>query len=129
MLPCAICGKDAAAGWVAGYVPAPDSQKMALCPEHDSLENRRRIYTAWTEAMRQEFATAARVAAYQAARNSLSLLTIYFSSGGSVALPCLACSQTGHNTLQVHNRDGSLSFFPMQQIRRYDLAPLPEDMP
>ena len=129
MLPCAICGKDAANGWVAGYVPAPDSQKMALCAAHDSPENRMRLQQAWNEAMRQEFITSARIAAYQAARTSLSLLTIYFSSGGTVSLPCLSCSQTSHNTLKVHNRDGSVSFFPMQQIRRYDVAPLPEDMP
>ena len=128
MLPCAICGKDAATGWIVGFAPAPDSQKMALCPLHDSPDNRRRILRAWKETIRREMANAARIAAYQAARIPLFLLTIYFSSGGSVSLPSLACEQTDHNTLKVHNQDGSVSFFPMQQVRRYDMAPLPEDM-
>lgn len=127
MIPCHICGKDSGAHWVTGYVPAPDSQKMALCAEHDTPANRKALHLAWYEAMVENIKTATENAAYFATRGALFMLSIHYSAGGSLSLPCLEATVTDHGTLKVTAPDGSLSFFPMRSIRRYDLTPLRQD--
>lgn len=124
MIPCQICGKDASLGWVKGYVPAPDSQKLALCPKHDSPENRKKLLGFWHGFMLDAIHNATQVAAYQAARGQLRLLTLQFTAGGSLSMPCVNVAPTEHGTLKVTGPDGRLSFFPMQHLRRYDLSPL-----
>ncbi len=124
MIPCHICGIDAGTGWVTGYPPAPDSQKMALCPAHDTPDNRKQVRIAWHVAMIKAIQTAEKNTAYFAARGAMNLLTIYFSAGGSLSMPCAAASVTEHNTLKVQAPDGAVSFFPLQHIRRYELTPL-----
>lgn len=125
MIPCQICGQDASLGWVKGYVPAPDSQKLALCSEHDSPENRSMLLGLWQEFMHKAIREATQTAAWQAARGRLLLLTIHFAAGGSLSMPCTAAAPTEHGTLKVSGPDGGVSFFPMRHIRRYDLSPLP----
>lgn len=127
MIPCHICGKDSGAHWVTGYVPAPDSQKMALCAKHDTPENRRRIHAAWYSAMVENIKNATKNAAYFATRGALYMLSIHFSAGGSLSMPCHEVTVTGQNTLKVTAPDGALSFFPMQHIKRYDLTPIQQD--
>lgn len=127
MIPCHVCGKDSGAYWVTGYIPAPDSQKMALCAEHDTPENRRKIRTAWYTAMLESIKTAAQNTAYFAARGALSMVSIHFTAGGSLSLPCLEARVTDQNTLKVTAPDGSCSFFPMRHIKRYDITPLRDE--
>ena len=127
MIPCHICGKDASLGWIKGFAPAPDSQKMALCPEHDTEDNRRRLITAWHLFMIRRIQTTTRISAYQATRGNLHLLTVHFSGGGSLSMPCLQVSETKHGTLKAESPEGEISFFPMAQIRKYDLTPLFSD--
>ena len=129
MVPCSICGKDSGAHWVTGYIPAPDSQKMALCATHDTPENRKKIRAAWYMAMLETIKTTTKNTAYFVTRGSLYIISIHFSAGGSLSLPCVEASVTEQNTLKVTAPDGSLSFFPMQHIKRYDLTPvLPENI-
>jgi len=127
MIPCQICGKDSGAHWVTGYVPAPDSQKMALCAVHDTPDNRRDIRVAWYKSMVENIRITTRNTAYLATRGTVFMLSIYYTAGGSLNLPCLDASVTDHNTLKVAAPDGSISFFPMQHIKRYDLTPLNGD--
>lgn len=127
MIPCHICGKDSGAHWVTGYIPAPDSQKMALCAEHDTPANRNNLRLAWYKAMVETIKTATQNAAYFAARGAMFMVSIHHSAGGSLNLPCLGAEVTEHNTLKVTAPDGSLSFFPMQHIKRYDLTPMVQD--
>lgn len=124
MIPCHICGKDSGAHWVTGYIPAPDSQKMALCAEHDTPANRNDIRLAWHKAMVDTIRTATRNAAYFTTRGALFMLSIHYTAGGSLNLPCLEALVTDRNTLKVTAPDGSLSFFPMQHVKRYDLTPM-----
>ena len=124
MIPCQICGKDSGAHWVTGYIPAPDSQKMALCAKHDSPENRKEIRAAWYKTMVQAIKTVTQNAAYFATGGALFMCGIQFSAGGSLSLPCLEAAVTEQNTLKVIAPDGTVSFFPMQHIRRYDLTPM-----
>ena len=121
MIPCLICGKDSGTHYVTGFVPAPDSQKMALCAQHDAPENRRKLHALWQATMEESIRRMTANAAYLVTRSRLRMLTISFSGGGSLSLPCLDCSVTDHNALKVTAPNGSLSFFPMQHIRRYDL--------
>ena len=77
--------------------------------------------------MLETIKTATKNTAYFATRGSLYMLSIHFNAGGSLSLPCLEASVTEQNTLKVTAPDGSLSFFPMQHIKRYDLTPVPPD--
>jgi hypothetical protein len=97
---------------------------MALCGIHDTPENRSAIHAAWQMSMAQSIETATRNAAYFATRGVLFMLSIYYSAGGSLTLPCLDAVITDYNTLKVTASDGTISFFPMQHITRYDLSPL-----
>lgn len=128
MIPCHICGKDSGAHWVTGYIPAPDSQKMALCAEHDTPANRNEIRMAWYGTMVNTIRTATQTAAYFATRGALFMLSIHYMAGGSLNLPCLEATVTERNTLKVTAPDGSVSFFPMQHIKRYDLTPMQQDV-
>lgn len=128
MIPCHICGKDASTGWIKGFVPAPDSQKLALCAEHDTEDNRRRLLTAWHLSMVRGIQTTTRIAAYQAIRGTLHMLTVHFTGGGSISMPCLHLSETDHGTLKVESPDGEISFFPVAQVKKYDLAPMSPDI-
>ncbi len=127
MIPCHICGKDASLGWVKGFIPAPDSQKLALCAEHDTEANRAELVKAWHLMMIKGIRTATEVAALQATKGSPQMLTLHFTAGGSLSLPCVSSEITPHGTLKAKGPDGTLSFFPVQQIKRYDLTPLPPD--
>ena len=127
MIPCHICGNDSGAHWVTGYIPAPDSQKMALCRKHDTAENREMIRQDWDKAMEDNIKTSTRNAAYFATRGALFMLSIHFTAGGSLNLPCLEAAVTEQKTLKVTAPDGAQSFFPMQHIKRYDLTPLHQD--
>ena len=129
MIPCQVCGKDSGAHWVIGYIPAPDSQKVALCVLHDTPENRKNCQKTWQLAMQHSIETTTRNAAYYALRALPRMVTILFSGGGSLSVPCLECGVTDHDALKVIAPDGSLSFFPMQQIRRYSIRDMThEDM-
>ena len=124
MIPCHVCGEDSGAYWVTGYVPAPDSQKMALCSKHDTPENRRALHFAWYDAMRNAIKTATQNAAYFTTRGTLFMVHIHFSAGGSLSQPCTSVEITEQNTLKVVAPDGTMSFFPMQHVRRYDVMPM-----
>jgi len=124
MIPCHICRHDSETHWVTGYPPAPDSQKMALCKVHDTPENRSALRAAWQQSMLQSIETTTRNTAYFATRSVLFMLSIHYTAGGGLTLPCLDAIITAHNTLKVTAPDGTISFFPMQHIARYNLSPL-----
>ncbi len=102
MIPCHVCGADASTGWALGFVPSPDNLKMGLCRAHDTPDNRKLVKTAWR-----------------------ARLDIAFIDGGTVTQDCLECIATPQGTLHVLLPDGTLRFFPLPQIRRYDLRPVP----
>ena len=127
MIPCNICGRDSGAHWIAGYPPAPDSQKMALCALHDTPKNRHDLRLAWSDAMEKSIETATRNSMYFVTRGAIFMLSIYYAAGGNLNIPCLDAIATDHNTLRVTALDGSSIFFPMQHIKRYALNKLQQN--
>ncbi len=121
MIPCHVCGVDAATNWVKGYPTAPDSRKFALCPLHDTEENRSKVLVAWNLSILKEV----RGLTEQAARRSggAKLLTVSFSGGGSLSLPCVSCAPTEHETLKVETPNGETVFFPLKQLKQYTVSP------
>lgn len=120
MIPCYVCGKDASAGWTTGFAPAPDSQKLALCPEHDTPGRRQEVAEAWKKQQVRELTAFSLVAEQKAAPGKM-LATVHFTGGGMLSFTCRAVSPTGHGTLKVEQLDGTLTFLPMQHIREYSL--------
>jgi len=127
MLSCFICGADASAGWVKGFTPAPDSQKLALCPAHDNEENRLAVAAAWQILLNNDIAGQLAVARYRA-KPKLQTATVRFMAGGMLSFLCLSCAPTEQGTLRIEHPDGEQTFIPMQHVREYSLRPsLPED--
>ena len=127
MLSCFICGADASAGWVKGFIPAPDSQKLALCPAHDNAENRLAVAAAWQALLNNDIAGQLAVARYRA-QPKVQTATVRFMAGGMLSFLCLSCAPTEQGTLRIEHPDGEQTFIPMQHVREYSLRPsLPED--
>lgn len=123
MIPCHVCGQDAGAGWIIGFPPAPDSQKLGLCRAHDNPARREGTQAAWEALLRDSLQTFERNQAARLGR-SLFLLSLYFTGGASLSLPCLSLSATDNNTLKALTPEDELVFFPLEQVRSYTLAPL-----
>ena len=91
MIPCHICGKDASTGWTKGFIPAPDSQKMALCAEHDTPKNRLLVSRAWRDVNAREIAAVTSVARHKASP-ALHVVSVHFTGGGMLSFTCTACT-------------------------------------
>lgn len=122
MIPCFICGKDASTGWVKGYTPAPDSQKVALCAEHDTVDNRIAAARAWYMQLKSELGMMAD-AAHRKGEPLQQMATIHFTAGGMVSFPCTACEPTPHGTLCIEAPDGARTYVPMEHIHEYSVRP------
>ena len=122
MIPCHICGKDASTGWTRGFIPAPDSQKLALCAEHDTPQNRLIVSRLWRDLNTQEIAAATAVARHKAAP-ILQVVSVHFAGGGMLSFTCTACAPTGQGTLRIDDADGKQTYIPMQHIREYVVRP------
>lgn len=128
MIPCYICGKDIGGGWSIGFPPAPDSQKMGLCDEHDIISHRERVQKAWHELIYNNLKKNTQHAAYRAG-DIPQLLSIYFMGGGSISLPCSSLSTMGGSTgdgkiLKIITPAGEHIFFPLAQVRNYAISPM-----
>jgi len=124
MIPCEVCGQDAGTGWIAGYPPAPDSQKMALCKEHDLPEHRLAVERDWFKFMRARLAEITRNEERKYGATD-RLLSIYFNSGGSLSIICSAFSITNDQAIKIITPGRENIFFPLAQVRNYALSPLP----
>ncbi|MDR3175835.1 MAG: hypothetical protein LBU06_04810 [Desulfovibrio sp.] len=127
MIPCWICGRDASTGWTEGFVPAGDSHKLALCPEHDTEDNRLALEDAWRSLLLRNISTAVSIARYRAAP-SLQSVSVHFTAGGTLSFTCLSCFATDHDALCIEAPDGAKTYIPLRHISDYTLRPcLPED--
>ena len=121
MLPCFICGKDAGTGWILGFPPAPDSQKLALCKAHDLAENRQKVIECWQKMLQDKIGAVTRAQALKAG-GTLKLLSLYFVGGGFISLPGISIALSGNNTLALTTPEGGKVFFPLQMVRNYALT-------
>ena len=127
MIPCHICGRDASTGRVTGFIPAPDSQKLALCQEHDTEDNRLLVDAAWQEAYAAQLAGAFSVAASKATPFTRKV-TVHFTGGGLLSFACTACAPTDHDALRIDDAAGNHTFIPMRHIREYTVSPMAEQV-
>ena len=127
MIPCHICGKDASTGWIKGFIPAPDSQKMALCAEHDNAKNRTQVIRAWRALHERDIVSMTTAARHKAAA-ALQVASVHFTGGGMLSFICTACTPTDTGTLRIDDADGNNTFIPLQHVREYTLRPCADDM-
>jgi hypothetical protein len=114
-------------GWTQGFVPAADSQKLALCPEHDNSENRLSLRKAWHTLLTKNISTAINIAR-QKTSPDIQIISVHFMEGGSISFPCIACTPTEHESLFIQAPDGAKTYIPLRHIRDYTLRPsLPEE--
>ena len=122
VMVCFICGNATPDGWVHGFPPAPESQKLALCKTHDTPENREKVAAAWQRMLTDSIAATVDVAR-QKTLTRHQLATIHFIGGGMASFSCLSCLPTPHGTLRIEEPDGTCHYLPLQQIRDYVLTP------
>lgn len=123
MIPCYICGKDIGGGWSIGFPPAPDSEKMGLCREHDLASHRQRVQKSWQDLIYKRLQENTQNIALRAG-DVPQLLSIYFTGGGAVSLPCSSFTVIDGKTLKVITPVGEHIYFPLNQVRNYALSPL-----
>lgn len=122
MLPCFICGKDASTGWIKGFTPAPDSQKLALCSDHDTASNRLAVVKAWRIMLNRDIADQTAVARHKA-KPVIQTATVRFTAGGMLSFVCTACTPAENGVLRIDHPDGEQSYIPMQHILEYSVRP------
>ena len=126
MIPCYVCGKDIGGGWSIGFPPAPDSQKMGLCRKHDQAEKREQVTQAWQELIYHNLEENNEHSAYRMG-DIPQLLSIYFTGGWAISIPCSSFSLLEEKTLKVITPGGESIYFPLGQVRNYALSPLVYD--
>jgi hypothetical protein len=52
------------------------------------------------------------------------LLSIFFTGGGRIAVPCMSYSTPNPDLLKVTTPDAEVVFFPLRQVRHYSLTPM-----
>ncbi|MFW5734261.1 MAG: hypothetical protein ACOCWR_04285 [Oceanidesulfovibrio sp.] len=123
MVPCHVCGKDASAGWIYGIPPAPDRQKIGLCPEHDSMDNRRVVRRQWIRLMEEE-AARAMARKPEDAKPAGFEVEIDFLDGGRRTIQSLGYEVLEQKDLLAISMEGEAIFYPMQHIRAFHARPL-----
>ena len=118
MIPCFICGKDSSGGWIAGLTPAPDSQKVGLCPQHDNIPNREDALLAWETNLAGEIEMQLENRKWESGGSPVRLV-IHFLGGGNQVVPCRSYGVVDGNTLETIDADGEHRFFPLQHVRSY----------
>lgn len=122
MVRCHICGTEVLAGWVCGIPPANDAQKLGLCPEHNTVENRALVHKEWSEMMRR---TAGRILASTEDKAEPVVeyeLRIHFLGGGVKVLRCSSYEPNQDQELLVVTREGGLEFYPLRHIRHFSVS-------
>ncbi len=118
MIPCYICGKDASAGWIAGLPPAPDSQKVGLCRQHDNIPNRADAFQAWQDLLTGEIEMQLENRKLESGGLPFKLV-IQFLGGGNVVVPCHSFGVVDGATLETVDTNGERRYFPLQHVRSY----------
>ncbi|QJT10739.1 hypothetical protein [Oceanidesulfovibrio marinus] len=124
MVPCQVCGENAASGWIYGIPPAPDRQKLGLCPKHDTLENRRIVRRQWVRLMEEE---ARRAMVHTPEQNSAPAgyeVEIDFLDGGRRTIQCLNYEVMEKTDLLAITVTGEAVFYPLLHIRTFHVRPL-----
>ncbi len=123
MIPCHVCGADASTGWIKGFPPAPDSQKLALCKHHNTAENRALTRADWQKMHTAQIGTVVQVATHKAAPHT-QMAIVYFNGGGMASFACISCAPTPQGTLHIDELNGTQTYIPMQHVRNYAVQPL-----
>ena len=124
MVTCHVCGQNAASGWIYGIPPAPDRQKLGLCPKHDTTDNRRNVRRQWIQLMEEE---AGRALTHRPDRDAKPLgheVEIDFLDGGRRTIQCLQYEVMEGKDLLAISVEGEAVFYPLQHIRNFHVRPL-----
>ncbi len=119
MVRCHVCGKEVISGWICGIVPAHDTDKLGLCPEHDTVQNRAAVEQAWegmlTEALRATLERARRTVKTAVCHD----VRIVFIDGGIKYVRCTSFDVNDAKDLLILTLDGEYEFYPLQHIRTF----------
>lgn len=122
MVRCEVCGKEVLSGWICGVVPAHDSHKLGLCPEHDNPTNRKATTQLWERLLREKLEQhLERERVNEQNRPDSFLVTIRYLDGGVVTVPCRGYDVSQNGELLVLKEDGGAEFYPLQHIRRFSV--------
>lgn len=124
MIPCFICKKDSIGGFTYGLPTTPLSQHVGLCPEHNTLENKKAAILHWIET------TQASVNAFNEANLARYAepvefaLTVSYLAGGSASFRCTKWNVPDQATLQIMGIDGHCTFIPLAHIEFFEVVPV-----
>lgn len=126
MVRCDVCGKEVLAGWICGIVPAHDSDKLGLCPEHDTPTNREHVRRKWEDMLQEQLG---RTLALEHEDNGVKPgayhVTIHWLGGGVQRFFCRAWDVNQDGDLLLLKKDLEIDFYPLQHIRRFSVEEAP----
>lgn len=127
---CRVCNAETAGGFVLGPPPAPDRQKLGLCPEHDTPRNRELLHKEYELLLRREadLALAATPPPAKAPAQSFEL-RIRFLDGGVKIVQAGRWEVDRDAGLLVLGEPGRFEFHPLQHIRSFEVVELPGPLP
>lgn len=119
MVKCQICGAEVFSGWICGIVPAADKDKLGLCADHDTPENRALVQERWEKFMREQMRSTLEQRRKEEKPVVRYAVRINFLGGGVKTLTCRAYDVNQDKDLLVLNEEGELDFYPLQHIRNF----------
>lgn len=124
MIPCFICKKDSIGGFTYGLPTTPLALHVGLCPEHNTLENRKAALLHWIES------TQASIAAYNQSnmRHHTEpveyVLTVYYLAGGSTDFRCISWNVPDQATLNIVDAVKNSTFIPLAHVESFEVVPV-----
>lgn len=124
MIPCFICKKDSVGGFSYGLPTTPESMYVGLCPEHNTLENKKAAILHWIES------TQASVSAFTSTYSSRYPtpaeyeISVYYLAGGVVSVRAIKWNVKDGATLQLETVEEGATFIPLIHIERFEVVPV-----
>lgn len=126
MVRCDVCGKEVLSGWICGVVPADDTHKLGLCPDHDTPEQRADVQEKWERLLHEKLQRTLARERRDAEEKAPHLeVTIHYLGGGVQMERCRAYDVNQEGDLLILKEDGLLDFYPLQHIRRFEVKDAP----
>lgn len=124
MIPCYICKKDSSGGFSYGLPTTPESMYVGLCPEHNTLENKKAAILHWIESTQASVHAFNEKNMARYAEPVEYTLTVFYIAGGTVSIQCTKWNVPDKATLQISRTTGESTFIPLSHIERFEVVPV-----
>ncbi|MCG8533084.1 MAG: hypothetical protein MI749_20850 [Desulfovibrionales bacterium] len=124
MIPCFICKKDSTGGFTYGLPTSPSSMYVGLCPEHNTLENKKAAILHWIETTQASITFLNDANMSRHPESAEFDITVYYTAGGVMTVRGLRWDVSDGATLQISTKEKGATFIPLVHIERFGVMPV-----